>query len=402
MRIGINCVPVDPTHVGGVNTYTLGLLEGFASISTTARFHLYVSESNQHIFAKFRKVRRFEMTVIPDRLVSTNRKICRAALLSSSSAVYKRVSNSVFEGVRKCMESDADVLYFPTTVLQFFNATKPTVLSMHDIQHVHHPEFFDWSRRLSRKITYGLSAQHATYFQASSDFIKRDLLAHFRCISPQQIEVISEGVCLRDFSAAVSDSTVTSRYTLPNRYLLFPAQLWPHKNHITVLRALKQIEQRNGIRIPLFMTGGRFSASPKIFDFIESQQMSYVHYLGKVPFQDLLGLYQKASLIISAGLYESSSLPVLEAAAAGVPIVASRIPPNEELARRLQLNLFDPLSVDHLARVILSIWRDEEAVSVQVEHNRRRVVEYSWQSAAEKFMQLFEKIASTRATAGAN
>jgi glycosyltransferase involved in cell wall biosynthesis len=395
MRIGINCVRIDPSHVGGLNTYTLGLLGGFATLSTTARFYLYVSEANQHVFEKFRKVNGFEIRVIPDRLVSTTRRICRAALLSSSSAFYKRISDSVFAGVRKSMESDADILYFPTTVLQFFNARKPTVLSMHDIQHVHHPEFFDWSRRLSRRITYGLSAQHATYFQASSDFIKHDLLEHFPSISPRQIEVISEGVCLRDFSVPISDSTSPTRYNLPTRYLLLPAQLWPHKNHITVLRALKQIEQHKGLKIPLVMTGARFSASSKIFDFIAKQQMDYVHYLGKVPFQDLRELYQRAGLLVSASLYESSSLPVLEAAASGIPIVASRIPPNEELARKLQLNLFDPLSVDDLARVILSIWQDERTAQTQVEHNRERIIDYSWRSAAERFMRLFEKIANS-------
>jgi glycosyltransferase involved in cell wall biosynthesis len=392
MRIGIDCVRIDPSYVGGLNTFTLGLLGGFATLSTTARFHLYVSEANQHVFEKFRNVKRFETRVIPERLVSTNRRICRVALLSSSSAFYKRISDHVFEGVRKSMESDADILYFPAPVLQFFNARKPTVLSMHDIQHVHHPEFFDWSRRLSRRITYGLSAQHATYFQASSDFIKRDLLEHFPSISPHQIEVIREGVCLSDFSAPISDSSSPTAYDLPSRYLLLPAQLWPHKNHVTVLKALKQIEKQRGLRIPLIMTGARFSTSSRIFDFIAKQQMNYVRYLGKVPFQDLRELYQRASLLVSASLHESSSLPVLEAAASGIPIVASRIPPNEELARTLQLNLFDPLSVDDLARVILSIWQDEQTASAQIEHNRERIIDYSWQSAAERFMQLFEKI----------
>jgi glycosyltransferase involved in cell wall biosynthesis len=48
--------------------------------------------------------------------------------------------------------------------------------------------------------------------------------------------------------------------------------------------------------------------------------------------------------------------------------------------------------VDDLARVILSIWQDEQTASAQIEHNRERIIDYSWQSAAERFMQLFEKI----------
>ena len=190
---------------------------------------------------------------------------------------------------------------------------------MHDIQHVHYPEFFSWPRRLSRRITYGLSAQRARYFQASSEFVRQDLLQHFECISPEQIRVIPEGVRVEEFSTPIDASSLCSRYALPERFLLYPAQLWPHKNHITLVQALKQIEVGRGLQIPLVLTGGKYSASSRVLGYVADQSMNYVHYLGRVSFTDLVGLYQAAAFLVMPSLHESNSLPILEAAAAGAP-----------------------------------------------------------------------------------
>jgi glycosyltransferase involved in cell wall biosynthesis len=119
--------------------------------------------------------------------------------------------------------------------------------------------------------------------------------------------------------------------------------------------------------------------------------MNYVHYLGRVPFTDLVGLYQKAAFLVMPSLHESNSLPVLEAAAAGTPVIASRIPPNEELARVLHLNLFDPLNQEELEALLLQLWEDEPAAVAQAVHNRRNVTSYSWDSSAVQYLQLFER-----------
>jgi glycosyltransferase involved in cell wall biosynthesis len=161
------------------------------------------------------------------------------------------------------------------------------------------------------------------------------------------------------------------------------------------LRALKEIETKNGLKIPLVLTGAKFTAAPKIFEFIAEQSMGYVRYLGKMPFEDMVALYQKAAFMITATLHESSSLPILEAAAAGTPIIASRIPPLEELAQVLQLNVFDPLDVDGLARLIFDLWSDERTASAQAAVNRQKIALYSWENTARKYLQFFERIVNS-------
>jgi glycosyltransferase involved in cell wall biosynthesis len=240
-----------------------------------------------------------------------------------------------------------------------------------------------------------LSARHASYFQASSQYIKQDLLSHFRWLSPEQVEVIPSGARIEQFAAPVARDSLLGLSSLPDRFLFFPAQLWPHKNHLTVLKALKQIETGQGVKIPLVLTGGKFAAAPQIFKFIQEQSMGYIRYLGKVPFQDMVALYKRATFMITATLHESSSLPILEAAAAGTPVIGSRIPPIEELGRVLQLNLFDPLDVDGLAQLILTLWNDEKTASAQAAHNREHIDFYSWENTARKYVRLFDRIVNS-------
>jgi glycosyltransferase involved in cell wall biosynthesis len=392
MRLGINCLDVDPSFVGGVTTYTVGLLEGFASAGNGCRFNIFVTKQNQHLFEQFRNRPYFEIVNVGDQLFSLRTKICRAALLSCSSEIFRLTNDLAFEKIRNLMDAESDVLYTPSPVLRCFNSRRPTVLTMHDIQHVHHPEFFSWPRRLSRNITYGLSARHASYLQANSQYTKEDFLAHFPGLSPEQIEVIPVGVNIERFATPSASDDVCKRYALPERFLFYPAQLWPHKNHITLLRALKQIENKNGLKIPLVLTGGAYAAASKVFGFVAEQSMGYVRHLGKVPGEDMVELYHKAAFVIAAGLHESSSAPTLEAAAAGTPIIASKIPPFEELAQVLQLNLFDPLDVDGLARLIFDLWNHEEIPSAQAAVNRRQITCYSFENTARKYVRLFERI----------
>jgi glycosyltransferase involved in cell wall biosynthesis len=394
MRVAINCLNFDPTFVGGLNTYARGLLEGLSSVANGHQFRLYATTGNQRLFETFRNRKSFEVRVLDERRQLLRKGVCRAALLSFSEKVYESTSNLVFREVRDLMEEDADIIYTPSTVLQYFNGRKPSVLSMHDIQHVHYPEFFSWPRRLSRRITYGLSASHTDVFQASSEFSKQDLLRHFQCISADRVTVIPEGVRVEDFSTPADTASICSRYAIPERFLLFPAQLWLHKNHIGLLRALKQIESRRRLKIPLVLTGGKFGAASKVFGYIADQSMHYVHYLGRVPFRDLVGLYQKAAFLVMPSLHESNSLPVLEAAAAGTPVIASRIPPNEELARGLWLNLFDPLNQHELEELLVRLWEDESAPAAQAMYNREHIALYSWENTAAQYLRLFENISN--------
>lgn len=391
MNIGIDLTSIDPSYRGGMNTYIMGLLRGLANVGEKHKIQLFVTAYNEYYFEKYYSDHHIEKVVFSyaggiDRLFSA------AASLSvyiGSKSLHKKLVDTVMGAKAKIMDKKSDIIYIPTVILYPYTYQKPTILSMHDIQQLHYPQFFSKRALISRRIQYELSAERATYLQASSQFIKDDLLSHFKYLYPEQIVVIPEGVMIEEFSSPI-DNNVVVKYGLPYNFLFFPAQLWFHKNHITVLKALNHLQQEQGLKIPMVMTGAKKTGAEQIFSYIKDQQMDYVYHLGTVPFTDMVALYQRARFSITASLYESSSLPFLESTAAGCPVIASDIPPNREMARILRASLFDPLNDRELAELIATIWEDDTLIRDHVDHNRVNIDYYSWDNAARHYLEFIE------------
>ena len=377
---------MQPGYKGGLNTYISGLLEAFIKIGGPHRFQIYACKERSYEHLKHYGASE-NVEVVPLRdLDRPGFAMILAALFTGSPRIYEPVHKWLYNNAAKTMDGLSDIIYTPTTTLFPFNCKKTTIISMHDIQHVHSPEFFSRRELRERKIYFQISAERADYIQASSEFIKRDLLNHFKNLREDRIAVIHEGVDVETFSKKREVSYLAQKYGIPDSFLFFPAQLWPHKNHITVLKALLRLKNE----IPIVMTGAAYSAAGQIFNFIKEHNMKNVFHLGLVPFEDMPSLYQKARFLIAAGLYESSSLPVLEAAASGLPIIASRIPSIVEMNKILKINLFEPLDYEALAGLIQSLWADEPSVREQISFNKKHIEYYSWENVALKYLQLFE------------
>ena len=392
MNIGINCYLVNPAYHGGVNTYTLGLIDAFAAVGEKHKFQIYANKANSFLFSKYARFPNFTIILVP---FPPARKFIRNgirlfSICTCSTKAECMMVDFFFKDIAAAMDDNSDIVHTPTTVLFPYTFRKPTLLSMHDIQQVHYPQFFSRTVLRNREITFTLSAEKTTYMQASSEFIKQDLLSYFKCLRPEQIAVIPEGVIIEEFSKKRNIDEVIKKYNIPRDFLFFPAQLWHHKNHITVLKALNNLHRQYGLKLPLVLTGAQYSASEHIFRYLKENMMDYIYYLGKVPFEDLVVLYQNARFLITAVLYESSSLPILEAAAAGCPIIASDTPPNREMSNILKIELFEPLNEMALAELLKRVWDDPINRQKQIRHNTEHIKYYRWENAARKYLDFLE------------
>lgn len=390
MRIGIDCTLFDSTYVGGANTYVMGLLRAFSARPRQHKFVIFCVGSQRAAFEDIQRPGSVEIAVVEKRQDVLSRAYKGVvALALPNERLWKHAVTRTMSAAARQINEACDFLYCPMVVLPSYDIKVPTLLSMHDIQHVHHPDFFSWTELRRRSMNYDTSAKLATFFQASSAYIRDDIIEHYRFLSRDQFVVIPEGV---DLEAFRGDATVDVRtkYDLPDRYLFLPAQLWKHKNHITLLKALVLLKKQHDMTIPLVMTGGGFSAHKEITEFIARNDMRWVRHLGKVPFADLIGLYRRAWFLVMPTLHESSSLPVLEAAASRLPILASDIPPIREMSRNLALNLFDPHDEAAIAACIRHYWDAEESRRAQIAFNDSAIDAYSWQNVADRYLDFFE------------
>ena len=395
MRIGVNCLRIYPSYAGGINSFTLGLLGGFARVAEEHEFKVFVTPWNREMFERFESVPNFRLVEIDESEHRWLRRLHRFLPLAVKNRLPVEAPNRVFNTrVAELLAREADVMYVPYVPPPrlFPFPDVPTVYSIHDIQQVHFPEFFTPEEHAEREASFARCVDHAAVIQASSRYMARDFCDHFPKLNESNVEVIPEGVDIELFSHDAPESDVLERYELPDSFLFTPAQLWHHKNHVTILKALVRLRE-GGLVLPWVLTGAEYNAAEGIFEFVRANGLeSQVFYLGVVPFEDVIALHHRARLLVTASLYESSSLPVLEAAAAGTPIVAGGIPPHEEMAEHLEMWLFPPTDDAELARVLQEAWTDEETSRAQAEANREGVQRYSWDNAARMYLRLFERL----------
>ena len=104
-------------------------------------------------------------------------------------------------------------------------------------------------------------------------------------------------------------------------FLLYPAQFWPHKNHITLVDALNVLRGR-GRDFSLIFTGADKGNRAYVEQYARG---SDVQFLGFVELGILKGLYQKARATVFASLMGPDNLPPLEAVALGCPLVLAAL-----------------------------------------------------------------------------
>lgn len=396
MRIGIDCLKFNADYVGGTNTYIMGLVEGFTRRLGSHQLQIYVHPLNIKAFEKFKAPNVDLILIHPDE---SQNGLDRILLFGTK--VFKKVfytlgwklpflmcSNFQFRKLREKIKKTSDVLYFPYQGLEFQSPVK-TYISLHDIQQFHFPQFFTKRQMHDRRMTYWLNTRYADYIQASTEFMKDDFVKHFRYLKRDQVFVVHEGVDVSRFESAPEISL--QKFNLPKDFIFLPAQLWPHKNHITLLKALCHLEKTKGIQIPLVLTGAAYTAAKDVLEFIKAHNMDYVYYLGVVSKDEITALYKKCKFLVMPSLFESSSLPVLEAMAAKKPVLAASIPAIEEMGQTFNLNFFESLSAESLANELFALWGDFEKRDRQVHYNNLQIKKFDWSEIAQKYIQFFEK-----------
>jgi glycosyltransferase involved in cell wall biosynthesis len=393
MRVGVNCIRISPSYRGGVHSFTFGLLDAFVKSRSTDGFVIFATKRNVHMFRRYERAENFRIVLLDNNGVRIGRALfnlipwwIRFRLPYRAFGKWLNAQDSA------CIADHADVHYVPHCPTPIFPFPAiPSLHSLHDLQHVQHPEFFTAREIAERNAAFGGAISEAPFVQASSRQMANEFADCFPTLAPQSIVVIPEGVDIIEFMSP-PPGDIRKRYGLPERFLLYPAQLWPHKNHVTLLKALAALGDE-GIRIPLILTGARYSGSTEVLDFIEKNRARLdVKYLGAVSRSDIVALYHSARFLVTSSLYESSSIPVLEAAAAGTPIIASAIPSHAEQAQHLQMELFPPTDSAALAELLRRAWNDDELIKSQMEHNRAAIQEFSWQNIGERYLQVFEHV----------
>jgi glycosyltransferase involved in cell wall biosynthesis len=395
MRIGIYLAGLNPSYVGGLTTYATGLLNGLISNHRGCEIVTFVNgDAKPFLDDRIRIAPHASYVLVNEPSRSIAEYLTR---LPGLDIFHKHVRNWRMSGVSEKISTACDVVLFPLCFMATYRLGIPSIVSFHDLQHELYPQFFSWRALRARRVLFGATFRYATLIQASSNAMKNDALRIYRDrLVPQRITVIPEGVDYSVFSGPC-DEDARKTYGLPDEFMFYPAQLWHHKNHLRLLKAIELAWTKDKMKISLVLTGAEFEAGLAIRSFIQDRGLGdRVFLLGKVPFKSLLSLYRQASYVVSASLHESNCLPVLEAAASGSPIIVSDIPPNRESAEIFQLRLFDPVDVEDIATTLSEAWRHRCANQEAIGANRESARSYDWTVVAGMYLDSAERLVGAR------
>jgi len=380
MRIGLNAIGFNPGIIGGIETYFRQLLHHL-QLESGAHDYL-ISCKNTDVDSFELQNPRFSFFVFNFGRPSL-KWLLRGVLFEVAHVdIIKSSMNKL----------PVDVIHHPFTVLEPLNLKIPSVLTFWDMQHEFYPEFFTWREMRFRNFSFPASAQQATRIIVSSKFTKRCLIERYN-VRPDKIDVIYTGVGkeYRSITDPEVLDEVKLRYSLPDVFIYYPAALWQHKNHRTLLDALCLVRDRYGIEVNLVLSGMSTGRAVELHaEILKRNLQRLVTVLGYLPYEDLPSIYNLATIMIFPSLFEGFGIPLVEAMACGCPVVCSHSTSIPEVVGEAAL-MFDPQSIDEMATAIFKVLDDRVLRQNMSIAGLEQAKLFNWCETARQTQAVYEK-----------
>ncbi len=326
------------------------------------------------------------------------------AASAAASAGGRRSLRDIRAFSRAAGRAGFDVLFYPSVFTYFPAPAGPvTLVGVHDVIAERFPElvFPIWKQRLFWQLKGWLARRQADYLVTVSDHACEGIIDHFKW-PRERIWVVGEAPDphfrpLHD-PAAVAEVLKPYGLTPADPYLICLGGLNPHKNLIMLFEVLADLRREPrfaALRLLLVgpaeedtFTPGAAAARAAI------QRLGLagaVHLTGFVDDEVAVRLLNGARCLVMPSLDEGYGLGAVEAAACGIPVVATNSSPLPRLLAGGGL-FFDPRRPEALQSALIEMLDDEDgrAAMGQIALARARVL--TWARAAGQFRQLLDKI----------
>lgn len=202
------------------------------------------------------------------------------------------ISNKINPYPKALLELNFSVFHVPVQYSPVYGLAVPVIITLHDLQEYHYPEFFSIKEKIHRKINNQIAILYSNHIIVSFKHVKEDILKIFK-VNKDKISICPPPFSESWFLSRNESSweELSKKFELKKSYLLYPAATWKHKNHLTLIKALKKLKDE-GIEIDLVCTGNKTDYFLTIKNVIEELKLSEaVHFLGIVTEEDLIDVF---------------------------------------------------------------------------------------------------------------
>jgi glycosyltransferase involved in cell wall biosynthesis len=361
MEIGVNCISLAEV-IGGVRIYFNNLFDFLLENDTANDYYFFFKEDNLPFL----------------NALENKRWIERSIEVRDPLEIPKHLK-------------ELDLYFCFVGILEPRPAPIPSVYTLADIQDSFFPQFFTRRSLLARRIHYGNSLRMADMVITHSDFSRKTLIKHYGT-DPRKVARIYHSV-EKDFYTAHDMHGSPAMDGVPQRYIFYPANRWKHKNHRTLLEAIRILNTRYRDDVSLVLTG---DDPENGFDVVaESRRLKIadrVISLGFVDKADLISLYMNAICLCHPSLFEGFGIPLVEAMACGCPVVCSNTTSIPEVVGDAAV-LVDPLDAGGFAESIHRVISDNKLRTELIDKGKRRAQIFSPEKMAADHVRVFNEAA---------
>ena len=361
MRIGVNCYRLQ-ANIGGIKQYFINLFDWLLEFDRENEYVFFHDEHNLDELAKLKSSRwRASGKYLPERdLMEAN-----------------------LTGI--------DVYFCPFNTLWPRPVRVPSVVTLVDIQERYFPEFFAREDLRYRAWHYPGSTRAADRVVTISEFSKSSI-EKFHNIPAAKL-IVAHLCADPVYFRAEEIAEAPSRPVPFDRFLFYPANRWPHKNHDTLLKALRLLKDRGEPCNAVFTGVDVYGGYPLEERAREYGIREHVHSAGYVTVPQMAYLYRAAEMLVFPSLFEGFGMPLVEAMAAGCPVVAATDTCLPEICGAAA-EFFDPARPEEIAGTILRVRRSADRRSDLIRLGKLRAGDFSAERLGRAHLRAFREAVS--------
>jgi len=357
-------------HLTGNEVYIRSLLRGFAEVDRRSEFIAYISEPGAE-------------SLVPERF----------AVRRVSANPYSRLG---WDLARLIRADRPDLIHVQYTAPLFTKI--PTVVTVHDVSFIEHPEYFTASRRSQLRFTVAQTVKRAAHIITVSEFSRAAIVRAYN-IAPEKVTAIPNAANpeFRPIGRERAQKAVRDRLHFEAPFVLSVGDLRPRKNQIGLIAAFsKLLSGQPQLKHHLVLTGKETWFTPRVREAARSSGFaSRIHFTGFVSDPELMELYNACDCFAFPSFYEGFGLPILEAMACGRAVACSNTSAMPEVADGAGL-LFDPYRIDEIARALKDILIDPELRGRMERLGVQRAATFTWTKSARATLDVYEAVAGGR------
>ena len=285
-------------------------------------------------------------------------------------------------------KSRCDLVHHPIGTCPRWDMGTKTVVTLHDLNFYHHPEWVAPAFRRWLLNTAVPAMRKASHVVTISDYVLADTLKTLQ-LDPAKTSRIYNG--LRPM-AALNHRAPDA--TQPADQVILGVNLWqPHKNLPRLLTAFRQLREEFP-KLELHLAGrpqAQFISQPELHQQLEAPGVKVLGYLSEAA---LAEAYATATVFCYPSLEEGFGLPILEAMLMGTRVATSNASCLPEIAQGAAM-LFDPLSPESIAATLRQgLLEPADAREKAIVYGKKVAASYTWDGAAREYIRLYEQVIS--------